>query len=411
MNQGRRSVLGAVSVGTAAFAAGATGAALAAAAHFARKVLTPSVLPDSGVTVRAIEPSELSPTGERVWLSGPDSALEGNYSFIFDVQSRDSQSTAGHAKLGPVVERARRNDEDQVARNVIAVDRGRLRPGARGRVTGWWFTGPGELGERWEEAVLPFDDGEVLAWVIHPSEPVQGRWAVHVHGRGALREETLRGVPPLLRAGVTNIVIPYRNDPGAPAGLHGRYGLGLAEWRDVDAAVSWAGAQGATSVTIVGWSMGATASVLAAARGPRRSLIDGLVLDSPALDWPRLLRAQAQLAGAPTWVASLGARLLRSGAVRGAVPWTTGTDIDAISAASLAATLRVPVLIHASPEDSYVPWEGSLEVARLRPDLVQLRRARGEHVKIWNVDPEGWESATEHFVRGLGSRGIAPRVD
>lgn len=386
-------------------ALGAAAGSAALAAHFARRVLTPAAQADARVTVWAFEDAPSAPTGLRVWIHGPDAALDGRYSFIWD-------EGAGHARLGPVVDRILDGGVDRVARDVIAVDRGELAIGTRGRVTGWWYTDPAELGFETERVVIPVDGGLTWAWLVKPAPGAErpGRWAVHVHGRGALPEETLRGVAPLARAGVTSLVLAYRNDPGAPRGIRGRYGLGLAERRDVDDAISWAVAHGAKRVTLVGWSMGGTASVLAAVRGPHRSVIDGLVLDSPALDWPSVLHRQARLVRLPAVFAEISMGLLQQGVVHGAVLGGRGTDLRALTADALAERLRVPTLIHASPEDTFVPWDGSLRFARLRPELVVLRRAAGEHVKLWNVDPEGWEAATESFVRALGDP-RAPRRD
>lgn len=380
----------------AAMGVGLAGGSLALSTRFARKVLTPAARADARVTVLAIADAPDAPTGRRVWLHGPDAALAGEYSFIFD-------GGAGHAKLGAVADRVRIGEQDRVARDVVGIDRGMLRVGARGRVTGWWYTDPAELGWGAERVMIPVDGGLSWAWIVRPAEGAEqsGRWAVHVHGRGALPEEALRGVAPLARAGVTSLVLAYRNDPGAPRGLGGRYGLGLAERRDVDDAIAWAISHGAKRVTLVGWSMGGTASVLAATRGPFRSAVDGLVLDSPALDWPELLLRQAELVGLPAPFAVLAMGLIQRGWVRGAVPGAKGTDLRRLTSEELARGLRVPTLIHAGPDDSFVPWGSSQRVAALRPELVTLREAAGEHVKLWNVDPEGWERATEDFVRAL----------
>lgn len=369
-------------------------------AHFARRVLTPAKRPDAQVTVEAIAQG---PNGERVvWLKGPDVALAGSYSFIFD-------DGASHARLGPVVTfRAGARGRECVAREIIAENHGRLRVGARGRITGWWYTDPAELGFSTRHIEIPLEAGQAPAWVIAPREADHrpGYWAIHVHGRGALRHETLRGVAPFARAGLTNLIVSYRNDPGAPEGERGRYGMGLAEQRDVQAAIAWARSQGAEHVTLVGWSMGGTICVLAAAREAKwgGDAINGLVLDSPALDWPSLLRTQARLARAPGWVAALGQMLMQRGIIAGAVPDQRATDISALTAEALAAELHVPVLIHAGPEDTFVPWAGAVRFAELRPDLVTLREAPGEHVKHWNADPDAWESATETFLRELTDR-------
>src|SRR5690606_25943289 len=112
------------------------------------------------------------------------------------------------------------------------------------------------------------------------------------------------------RAGITNIIISYRNDPGAPAGRHGRYGMGLSESRDVDAAIAEALNRGAERVTLFGWSMGATACLVSATRGEHAGIVDGLILDSPAIDWRGLLTHQAGGRRMPGPVAGIGIGLL-----------------------------------------------------------------------------------------------------
>lgn len=369
-------------------------AATAIAARFARLVLTPAPKPDERVVVVALE-------DDVVWLRGPDIGLEGGYSFIFDVESRMTQRSAGHARLGPVRETRGSGVRLTASRPVLSVDRGELRIGARGRITGWWYMEPEQLGHEVRRIALPLPGGVGEGWLILPERPVPGRWAIHVHGRGALPEETLRGVAPFAEAGVTSLVISYRNDPGAPPGLRGRYGLGLAECEDVDAALGWARGQGADRVTLVGWSMGGTAVVLAAGGGRNADLVDGIVLDSPALDWPGILRRQARAARLPGAIADLAMLMLSSGIVRGAVSATQGTSLGQLGTARLASLIRVPTLIHASADDTYVPWRGSLRVAQLRSALVRLHPAPGEHVKIWNVDPRGWEAETAVFIASL----------
>lgn len=377
------------------------------AAVFARKVLTPAPLPDHGVQIVAIESDELT-GAQRVWLTGPDTELEGSYSFIFDVESRMTQHHAGHARLGPVIEHRTIGSQRQIARDVISVERGAIRVGARGRITGWWYTDPRELGYPFRKVSLPLPGGVGWGWRIEPAtrrssqETSKSRpWAIHVHGRGALPEETLRGVAPFSDAGYTSLVMAYRNDPGAPRGLRGRYGLGLAEWRDVEAAIGWARAQGATHVVLVGWSMGGTTAVLAAGRSAHSDLISGLVLDSPALDWVGLLRAQAKLTRLPAWMGDVARWMLQLGVIRGAIEGTRGTPLSELTPEVLAHSTTVPTLIHVSAGDTFVPWQGALAFAKARQRSVRLHPSRGEHVKLWNADPAGWHHETARFLEDL----------
>lgn len=335
-----------------------------------------------------------------VWLQGADVGAPGGYSFLFDDER-------GHAKLGPVI--ARRNGA--VARPVIEVGPGSLRVGARGRLTGWWYRGPAELGFRTEQITYETELGTADAWIVYPRRSRKRRWAVHVHGRGARPAEALRGIVPLAEAGVTNLLISYRNDPGAPRGVRGRYGNGVSESRDVDAAISEAVRRGAERVTLVGWSMGGTACLLAATEGTHSGVVDGLILDSPAVDWTALLRDQASGYRAPKSIADLGMRMLASGIVGSGEP--RGLDVSRLNPEAFARGLEVPVLIHASRGDGFVRSGGAERLAELRPDLVQLALSEtGGHVRIWNVDPEAWESRTLQFARALPRPAWRePRVD
>lgn len=384
MGQWRRGLGRALGIGAAAAAVGTLGVA-AVGALLARKAVTPAEAEALVRVTRLQRESE----ADIAWLRGPDSDLPGRYSLLFDRAS-------GHARLGPVLARGR----DGVAREVLRVDRGDLREGVTARLTGWWYTDPAELGYRTERIVYPTEHGDAEAWLVHPRRARKKRWAVHVHGRGALPEEAIRGVAPLARAGVTSLVISYRNDPGAPPGAHGRYGVGIAESRDVESAIDEAVRRGAERVTLFGWSMGGTACLVAAARGAHRSVLDGLILDSPAIDWSALLRHHAAGRSAPRFVADLGIELLGRGIVRAGEPG--GLAIRGLSATAFAAAIEVPVLIHASEEDTFVPCDGARRLAEASPGLVQLRMQRhGEHVKLWNVDPESWERVTEQFARAL----------
>ena len=56
------------------------------------------------------------------------------------------------------------------------------------------------------------------------------------------------------------------------------------------------------------------------------------------------------------------------------------------------------LLIH-SADDEFVPVGPSRELARRRPDLVELAEwQRARHVKEWNVDPDRWERVVAGFL-------------
>lgn len=337
----------------------------------------------------------------RVWIRGEGVFAQGAHSFLFEpAGTTPSGDPAGHARLGPVLKRAGR----EALREVVQVDQGTLEVGAKGRMTGWWYTSPAELGYRVEQVQYESELGPMDAWIVHPKWKRKKRYAIHTHGRGARPAETFRGLAPLARAGITSIVIAYRNDAGQPTAHGGRYGMGISESRDIDAAIAMALDRGAERVTLVGWSMGGTASLYAANRGQFRNYIDGIVLDSPGSDWQAILRSHAAARGVPRCIAEAGMALIRRGAVMSGEPG--GIDFDSITPDSFADELTVPVLLLASPDDRFVPWDGSQRIAERRPDLVQFKSMPGAgHVRLWNVDPEGWEQTVLTFVNALPKPG------
>ena len=387
-------VAGATAVGVAA---GVTAAAAGAAAYLARYSVTVDRGADRPIQVHRVLPG--SP--DRVWISGEGAGARGQHALLFDTPGQAAAGRpVGHAKLGPVLARNGRN----VLREVLDVDAGELVAGATGQLVGWWYASVEELGFRTEQVTYETELGPMDAWIVHPKRARKRRWAVHVHGRGASPLETLRGVVPCARAGVTSLVVSYRNDAGQPAGRNGRYGMGISESLDVDAAIAAARDRGAERVTLVGWSMGGTACLLSVARGVHRSVIDGVVLESPGADWAGILRDKARHAGVPRWVADGGMELLERGVV--ASGEHDGIDFGALRPEALARGIDVPTLLLASPDDRFVPWQGSVELAAARPDLVQLVSIPGAgHVRLWNVDPERWEQAVLGFVAALPKPG------
>lgn len=388
---------GIVSAVTAGVALGAGVVGAAAATHFARSVVRRDIAAERPVVVtRVLRGHDKS----LVWVEGEGAAAPGMYSFLFDPLGSDAGALPicemGHARLGDVISQR----GSRTVREILAVDRGTLAPGVRGRMTGWWYTKPEELGYRVEETTYRSELGDVPAWIVHPKRQRKKRWSVHVHGRGASEVETLRGVAPLARAGITSLVIRYRNDDGAPSSTNGRYGLGLSESRDVDAAIAEAMRRGAERVTLVGWSMGGTACLLSATQGTQRNVIDGLVLDSPAIDWIGLLASNGLDRRVPRWVSGIGVELIGRGVI--ASGEESGINFQALSPEYFAERLHVPVLIQASTADRVVPWDGARRLAELRPELVQLRSVAGAgHVRLWNVDPDGWEGSVQSFVTAL----------
>jgi fermentation-respiration switch protein FrsA (DUF1100 family) len=79
-----------------------------------------------------------------------------------------------------------------------------------------------------------------------------------------------------------------------------------------------------------------------------------------------------------------------------------GVDWGVIDYVSKADLLRVPVLVIHGPEDTTVPFSTSERFAAARPELVTLVPVIGaEHVRSWNVNPDGYERRVVEFIDRL----------
>lgn len=375
----------AVAVAAAATGLLATGLAAVGAfivVRFARKVVIPPAVREEDVRITAVD----LPSGEIVLAASDESRMRGRYGLWFEHES-------GHARLGDVID----EDARQVRRRVERVDFGRLERAGHGWINGFYHLGPWELGLPYENAVVETPLGPAPAWVV-PAEGGSNRWVIHVHGRGAKRQEGLRAVPPAHEAGWTSLLISYRNDGEAPESEDRRYGLGGTEWADVVSAVHYAREHGAERIVLMGWSMGGAIVLQSILRAPAaRERLVGVMLDSPAIDWIDILRFQGEALGFPRGLGDVVSRLIGG-------PWSGGltglaapVDVTELDAVARAEEFDVPMLLMHSVDDGFVPIDGSRRLAEARPDLIEFEVFEGaRHTKLWNHDPERW---TE-LVRG-----------
>lgn len=384
----RRGVLrvaGAAMVGGAA-ALGAGG--LAASTYVARRILTPER--EYVADVEILDVSDVSVTLRRSELT----LRPGHYGLFFD-------GDRGHLRIG-LIETGGLT-ADAVRRELVAVDAGVPRPGLARWDAYFWCEPPDvSLGMATEHVLIDGELGALPAWIVpgRAEGAHHGAWAVLVHGRGATREEALRALGPLHELGVTCVVPMYRNDIGAPAGRRGLYALGLAEWRDVDAAARLAVARGAQSLVLVGWSMGGAVVMQTLSRWAFGDLLGAVVLDGPVLSWPEVLEHQAGLNRAPAAVARLAGRLMTDRAASSKlVGLPEPLDLARTDWVARADELEHPMLVIHSSADDVVPNRAAHRLAGLRPDLITLvDDGVAGHCQEWNVDPGGWERLVSDYV-------------
>ncbi len=318
-----------------------------------------------------------------------DTELPGRYGLF-------TSGTYGYVKLGAVLSA----DATTVRRKLLT----QIEPGARvdrsAGFSGWYYSTPSELHLPWQNVLIGSPAGPCPAWLF-PGE--SSTWVVQVHGRGVTRAECLRAVPVLHAAGFPNLVVSYRNDGEAPRSRSGSYALGAAEWRDVDAAVSYALRHGAERVILMGWSMGGAGALQTALNSGNRDRIAGLILESPVIDWRSVLRFQARAAGMRAPLPDLAMSAL-------SVPLTArlsgaenAISFDSLDIVARADELKVPILILHSDDDGFVPADASHALQQARPDLVTMPAFSGaRHTKIWNYDQTGWSDAITGWLAAQG---------
>jgi alpha-beta hydrolase superfamily lysophospholipase len=377
---------GMIGVGTVAIAALASSIL---SGVMARRIVTPSARRTDDVRVDGVDLA----AGTITLASTADSVLQGDYSFWF---SGDS----GHAHVGEIL----RCTPAAVTRRILRVDYGDLAQARRGRLAGYSYLGPWDLAVEYEDVLIPTQAGDAPAWLVPASDP-GGRWVIQVHGRGVRRQETLRAVPVFRDAGYSCLLISYRNDGEAPVSTDGRYGLGDTEWRDVEAAMSFAVDHGATEIVLMGWSMGGAIVLQVATRSRLREFVVGVVLDSPVIDWADVVAFQADSLGLP-WTVSTGAMQVLGRRWGGLITGQTAPiDFRRLDFVTRAADLDLPVLLMHSDDDGYVPVTGSRALAVRRPDIVTfLPFTVARHTKLWNYDRESWNQAITGWLAALPVR-------
>jgi alpha-beta hydrolase superfamily lysophospholipase len=383
------------SVGLVALGAGITAAAVAAAvvagsvAAVARAVVTPDRKRSERVPITAVDLEARTVSLGR----SPDTESPGRYSLWFG-------GATGHMRVGAVLA----TTGSTVTRRIIAVDAGDPTVARRGRWGGWFYLTPGELGVPVEDVDVQTPNGPAPAWVVRAEDPA-APWAVLVHGRGVTRAETIRAVPVFRAAGYSVLLASWRNDGVAPPSADGRYGLGSTEWEDVDAALDWVAQQGASSVVLMGWSMGGAVVLQTLVRSGLAGLVSGVVLESAVVDWHAVLKSQSRALRLPRPVRKVAQWVLRTPVLHRVAGLDQPIDLRELDMVARADELRVPILLLHSDDDGFVPSSASHALAAARPDLVQLEVAHvARHTKLWNHDAEWFDARIRAWLTEVVQR-------
>lgn len=328
------------------------------------------------------------PLNEATWAPG-------RYAIWFD-------SGRGYAQLGRVIavdERA-----SLVTREITSCRGTPLRANQSARWSGVVPSRAADVGLPFTDVTIPTALGPAPAYRFDaPTDrSPASTWAIHIHGQGATRAGPLRGVPVAHRAGLTSLVVSYRNDQEAPSTRDRKSMLGQTEWRDVEAALDYAKAHGAEKFILVGWSMGAMIALQLTRLSQYRERIAGLCLIAPVTDWQSTILAAGERAHVPAFITHVALYALGSPLSRRATGLQEPIDTSSLDWISNGADLDVPTLVLHSAGDRSVPIALSREFTDTHKALVELvELPPSPHTLEWNRSPERWEGTFSDWLHRL----------
>ncbi len=300
----------------------------------------------------------------------------------------------GWVQLGDEVED---RGPERIARRITGTSEERSpRAGDRVSWSGIYFATPEDAGLDAREVQIQTPAGDAPAWLIEGDPKI---WAIHIHGLGSTRASTLRGAQVATELGYTSLIVSYRNDGEGPNAGTGRSTLGTTETEDVDAALDYAARQGAERIVLFGWSMGGAIALQLASRSRHSPQIVGLVLDSPVLDWMRVIEANCARSGLPSAAARCAIPWLKFDALARLVGLPHGIPFGQFDWLQRASELTVPMLILQGTEDDSVPASLCTTLHDQRPDLVELQFFAAGHTLSWNASSGKWRAAAGRWLQ------------
>lgn len=248
------------------------------------------------------------------------------------------------------------------------------------------------LGIDYQTVNVKAERGDMPAWFVPGDSKT---WVIAVHGRGAQLDSALRVLPTLQKAKTPTLVVSYCNDIGVAKCEGGRDNLGDTEWKDIDAAITYAKANGAQHVVLYGWSKGGAVVMTTLHRSPQKDTISGVILDAPVVDWGKTLEFQGNKRHLPTALIDVAEWMAEK---RGHF------NLDDFTQKKFANQLTVPVLIMHGETDETVPVEPAKEFAAANPGKIQLELfPNATHTAEWNADSARYDTLVSNFLAPLAS--------
>lgn len=261
-----------------------------------------------------------------------------------------------------------------------------------GQFSGHLGTTPASFGLEYASVTI----GSFSAWVI-PSRRRGSSdvWAIHVHGLGSSRSQILRGLPLFNSEGITSLVPSYETSLDNE-GASRRSNLGVTEWIQIAKAQEYAVAEGARKIIYVGWSLGASLALRAAAASP--TSVIGAVLVSPALDWQNVILCGMTNRGLPRWLAKIVLRRFNHIhlATQPTIRW------EEMPGHLQYGLPSIPMLVLHGKADRTVPIDLSQGLAAQHPERISLVEFESaNHTLEWNANRHLWEESVGDWLLSI----------
>ncbi|WNR46505.1 alpha/beta hydrolase [Paenibacillus roseipurpureus] len=238
-------------------------------------------------------------------------------------------------------------------------------------------------------------DGWYLESPYAPSGP-KAMTVIFSHGYAGTRLE--KGVPALalaeaiVKAGHHVLMFDFRNS-GLSEGTTTT--IGLLEKEDIHGAIDWVRSEtdGVATICLLGFSMGGTASLLAAAEDKS---IAGVITDSAFSQLGPYLKANL-----PVW--SKLPRYPFTPLILTILPRLIGVNPDEVDAlTALEEIAPRPVLFIHSEDDSAIPASNSIEMYKRFPDDFELWvTTKADHVGTFQLQSEAYIKRVLNFITKL----------
>jgi dipeptidyl aminopeptidase/acylaminoacyl peptidase len=256
---------------------------------------------------------------------------------------------------------------------------------------------PADYGMKYTDVTFPAreDHLNLKGWLI-PADTATDKIVIFSHGYKGNRANIDAALPTMKAlhdAGFTVLAFDYRDEGESDGSL---VSVGFYEVRDLLGAVDWAAQHGYHKIGVIGYSMGASTALVAAAKDDR---IQAVVADSPFANLHDYLEENLPVwSHLPNW--PFTPEILWECRVFNGLD---SRQVDPLS--GLAAWKPRPLLLIAGTADDTIPMTNSQALYNVVKNNLddQLWIVDGAtHVKAYNVNPQVYETkVTSFFTRYL----------